>query len=189
MHQTGCRMGRLRAILATLGLMGVGFLATPVLADDGGDGAPNRAPRSAMEMCDLGVVLVVADDSLQAYVDRVADNAPAEDAVITVTRAHSRSPLAMEKVADGLFTAPYKPGHGVREDNLTVAVSTAAGKCEAKTKLVLESASPTPGGGGGFGGLLTRGVFSALLGGAVSFGLRLRGPPRSAVAIPLAKAT
>lgn len=198
MHQTGCRMGRLRhrqgpaiAAVALAGSLmgGLGFLAAPALADDGGDGASNRAPRTAMEMCDLGVVLVVADDSLQAYVDRIADNAPAEDAVITVTRAHSRSPLAMEKVADGLFTAPYKPGRGVRDDNLTVAVSTPAGKCEAKTKLVLESASPAPVRGVGFGRLLTIALVSGLIGSAVTVLLMQRRARRSAVAIPLAKAT
>lgn len=172
------------------GLIGALLLsAAPALAAGDDDGASDRAPRTAMEMCDLGIVLVVADDRLQAYVDRIADNAPAIDAAITVTRAHSRSPLTMEKVADGLFTAPYKPARGVREDNLTVAVSSAAGRCETKTTLVLESASPAPVRGVGVGRLLTIALVSGLIGSAVTVLLMQRRARRSGVAVPLAKAT
>ncbi len=198
MHQIGCRMDRLRPVLAAPGPRGsllgglIGALllsAAPALAGGDDDDASNRAPRAAMEMCDLGVVLVVADDRLQAYVDLIADNAPAIDAAITVTRAHSRSPLTMEKVADGLFTAPYKPARGVREDNLTVAVSSPAGRCEKKSTLVLEAASPAPVRGVGFGRLLTIALVSGLIGSAVTVLLLQRRARRSGVAVPLAKAT
>lgn len=187
MHQIEFWTARLRPALAALGLTGaLSLTAAPVLAG-GDDGAGGRAPRTAMEMCDVGVVLVVGDGRLHAYVDRVADNAPAEDAAITVTRAYSRSPMAMEKVAEGLFTAPYKPGRGVREDNLTVAVTTPAGRCETKTSLVLESASPPPARGIGFGRLLTIVLVSGLIGSALTVLLMQRRARRSGVAVPLAK--
>ncbi len=75
------------------------------------DEAPKPAPRTAIQIGGVSVVLIAANDHLYAFVDRVEDNAPVKDAELGVDSADGTS-LEMSRASDGLFVAPFnRAGH------------------------------------------------------------------------------
>ncbi|WP_448191853.1 hypothetical protein [Azospirillum sp. sgz301742] len=160
-------MDRFRPVIAALALIGVLATQTPAArAEDKDDGASSRAPRVTVQIGELNVVLVSSDDQLYAFVDRIEDNAPAEDAAITVTRTGSRSPLEFTKASSGLFVAPYKRTTGLLQDVFTVSVESADGTGEQKATLVYEAApvAAVRSTNGSFGRLLSIALVSGMIG-------------------------
>jgi hypothetical protein len=106
-------------------------LTGPVRANDD-DGAP-VAPRAAVEIQGVGVVLIVTNGKLHAFVDRVADNVPLDNAGLIVALAEGR-PLSLTRVSSGLFIAPYDPG-GRRKDSFLVSVAGPDGAGDAMAEI------------------------------------------------------
>jgi hypothetical protein len=134
----------------------------PVRADDGDGSGPKPAPRAAVTIGGISVVLIAANDRLYAFVDRIADNAPADDASITVASANAAAQLDMQAATAGLFVAPFvRTGH--LRDVLTVGVRSADGSGQGTAALVYDDA-PSPVAGRAGSGLE---VFIALVAGAL----------------------
>jgi hypothetical protein len=119
----------------------------PVAAWAGGE-APQPSPRAAVEIGSVSVVLVFANGKLNAFVDRLEDNAPVHEAEVTVRRGGS-SALSLAKVADGLFVAPYDPS-GRSRDAFSIALRSPEGNGEQAAELVYatavaEAVAPPPG--------------------------------------------
>ena len=75
------------------------------------DEAPKPAPRTAIQIGGASVVLIAANDHLYAFVDRVDDNAPVQNADLGIDSADGTS-LQVGRVSEGLFVAPFnRAGH------------------------------------------------------------------------------
>jgi hypothetical protein len=135
---------------------------TPVRADAGDDSGPRAAPRAVVKIGGVSVVLIAANDRLYAFVDRIADNAPAADASITVASANVAARLDMQAATAGLFVAPFvRTGH--LRDVFTVGVRAAAGSGQGTAELVYDDL-PRPEEGPAGSGLE---AFIALVAGAL----------------------
>jgi hypothetical protein len=121
------------------------LLAVPT-ARAGDSDKPSPAPRTAVQVGGVAVVLISANDKLYAFVDRIEDNAPAGDAEISVDLADGSS-VAMTRASNGLFIAPFKRA-GRMQDAFMVSVKSkdGAGAVPAEIgygDLVVASASPS----------------------------------------------
>jgi hypothetical protein len=114
-------------LLAVLLAGSLALAAPPARA--AGDRSTGPAPRAAVEMAGLSVVLITANGKLHAFVDRQSDNAPAEDATLTVATAEG-SAIRLRQTTAGLFVAPFDPGQRQR-DTFLIGVTSALGTADA----------------------------------------------------------
>src|SRR5439155_2342138 len=70
------------------------------------EGALTPAPRTTIQMDDVSIVLIAANDHLYAFVDRVDDNAPVINAELDINSADGTA-LEMTRTSEGLFVAPF----------------------------------------------------------------------------------
>lgn len=103
------------------------------------------APRAAVEIQGVGVVLIATNGKLHAFVDRVADNAPLDDAGLFIVLAESR-PLSLTRVSPGLFIAPYDPG-ARRKDHFLISIGGPDGVGDAMAEIGFASTRELPGQG------------------------------------------
>ncbi|MGE0225519.1 MAG: hypothetical protein AB7F35_15690 [Acetobacteraceae bacterium] len=96
-------------------------------------GKPDPAPRSVVEIGDASIVLVSTEDKLLAFVDRLHDNAPLEDATLTIRRAGKA--LTLEQASSGLFVAPLDRMGRLR-DAFTVSLQSGSGTGSAETEII-----------------------------------------------------
>jgi hypothetical protein len=156
-------MRPIHAGLAVLGLAALLAGGGPARAD--GDGP---APRATVVIGGVSVVLIAANGKLLAFADRIADNAPASDAELTVTPV-GRTPLPLVKAADGLLVAPFDPGSRGRE-SFSVALRSAEGTGQRAAELVYaaEPAAAAPPPRSRIATLLGVAMLSSALGAAVA---------------------
>ena len=188
MHPFRPVLDRFRLMAVALTLIGALAFHAPGAFADGKDGGAGRAPRATVRIGGVSAVLVASDEQLHVFLDRIADNAPAGDAAITVTRAGSRQPLVFTKVADGLFLAPYKRG-GHQQDVFKLALESADGTGEAQAILAYETDAVAPPRGTGFAGLFAVASLSALIGAAATVFAMHRWRRRTKPPVPLVKTT
>lgn len=111
--------------------------ALPARADED---ALHAAPRTSLNVGGASVVLAAANDRLYAYVDRLADNTPATDALLSIDVADGPS-LSLTRVADGQFVAPYTHT-GRSQDAFTVSVASAEGNGDGSAQIIYEDVGP-----------------------------------------------
>ena len=119
--------------------LAVGCLSLPqnALADGENSGSPVKpAPRAAIEIGGVSVVLISANDKLHVFIDRLADNAPADDAGLSVTLADGTD-LALNRAAGGFFVGPFNRAGRMR-DAFTVAVKSASGTGEMGAEIIYD---------------------------------------------------
>jgi hypothetical protein len=127
-------------IRATLALLLA--LALPLLA--GGTARADSdgpSPRVTVVIGGVSVVLVAADGKMIAFVDRIADNAPASDAELVVTPIGGK-PLPLSRAGDGLLVAPFDPA-GRYRDSFSIAVRSADGTGQRAAELVYRAGPAT----------------------------------------------
>ncbi len=168
-------MRRFQPVLSSFGAgfgVGLGLLVLLLLAGptgaraDGGDeGAPNRSPRVTVPIGGVNVVLVANGEQLYAFVDRVEGNEPVEGAALTVTRAGSRTPVALTEASPGLFVAPLKRA-GLLQDVFSVSLTAPDGSGAATAKLLYDDVpvATAHAGGRSFGRLLSIALISGAIG-------------------------
>ena len=178
MSGTRCLPVRLFAAVLAFGLL-LGI--APARAGDDDDGNP-VAPRVVVEIGGVTVVLIAADGKLHAFVDRVDNNAPADDATLTITTAEG-TPVTLNQVSQGLFVGPFALNGRLR-DTFVVSVNAAAGTGDAIAEIIYQppSESAVAGDGGGFRDkvliALAAGGIGILLGSMI---VRRRGQKRPAL--------
>lgn len=104
-----------------------------------GESATRPSPRTAVEIGGASVVMVVANEHLYAFVDRVEDNAPLADAVLSVDQADGAN-LRLTRVSDGLFVAPFNHAGRLR-DGFMVSLVSSAGTGDAAAEIGYGDAS------------------------------------------------
>jgi len=96
------------------------------------DDAPRPTPRTAITIGGASVVLVATSDKIYAFVDRIEDNAPLEDAQLELDTAEGtsinihRAPITMNKATAGLFVGPFNRA-GRQQDAFMVTLHSSAG--------------------------------------------------------------
>jgi hypothetical protein len=120
----------------------VGIAPRHARADDAD--AVKPAPRTAITIGGASVVLVAANGNLYAFVDRIDDNAPVDDAELAVESADGET-IKPTRAMDGLFVAPFdRTGH--MHDAFMVTLRSAAASGDAPAEIAyddLPDASPT----------------------------------------------
>ena len=119
--------------------LALGCLTLPQGARADGDtsGSPVKpAPRSAMEIGGVSVVLISTNDKLHVFIDRLADNAPADDAGVTISLTDGAD-LQLSRVAAGFFVSPFNRAGRMR-DAFVVSVKSASGTGEMATEIVYD---------------------------------------------------
>lgn len=115
--------------------------------------AREAAPRAAVTIGEFSVVLIAADGRIQAFVDRIADNAPADDVVLGL-RPRGGGALRFAQAAPGLFVAPFAHAGRIRDSFVVTLAPAAAAAREAPDSAVAELvygaalAAPPPAPGG-----------------------------------------
>lgn len=115
---------------------------SPARADDD---APRPAPRTAITIGGASVVLVAANDKLYAFVDRIEDNAPVEDAQLSIDTAEGgsiemhRAPITLNRATAGLFVGPLnRKGH--MQDAFMVSLQSSAGSGDEPAEIIYNDA-------------------------------------------------
>jgi len=125
------------AIAAVLIAAGAIAVSTQAVRADGEDAA-KPAPRTTVQIGDASIVLIAANDHLYAFVDRVDDNAPVADAVLSVASA-SGAAIEISRVGDGLFAAPFnRAGH--LHDAFMVSLRSAVASGDAPAEIAYDDA-------------------------------------------------
>lgn len=126
---------------AAIGILvcGLGAVTPSIARSD--DDAPGPAPRTAITIGGASVVLIAANDKLYAFVDRIEDNAPVEDAELSIDDAEGgsvemhRAPITMNKATSGLFVGPlHRKGH--MQDAFMVSLHSSAGSGEGPAEII-----------------------------------------------------
>ncbi len=159
---------------------GAAMAASPAHAGDDGNNDPAPpAPRTTLQIGDVSVVLISANNQLYAFLDRIEDNAPVSDAEMAVSLSDG-SKLDMKRASNGLFVAPFdRSGH--LRDAFMVSVRAPEGTGEDVAEIryddLKSTDSPPPPSqlGGKIYIALVSAAIGALLGTA---GLRLVGARR-----------
>jgi hypothetical protein len=172
--------GAAAAAMIAAGLIGASPQAAQ--AEDADSGA-KAAPRATVQIGDASIVLIAANDHLYAFVDRVDDNAPVADAVLSVASAGGAA-IDISRVGDGLFAAPFDRtgrSHDTFKVSLRSAVATGDASAEMAYDDAPDSAAATS---AWYSDPLAVAAISASIGaiGAALLVLRLRGGWRRAVA-------
>lgn len=130
-------------LLAAILILGGVSAATVARANDDDSGPVKPAARTAVEIGGASIVLVSANDKLLAFVDRLEDNAPLEDARLSITRADG-STLTLAQASGGLFVSPLDRAGRIR-DTFTVALQSAYGTGVAGAEIVYDDVrTPAP---------------------------------------------
>ena len=171
----------LAAALIAAGVIGVSLQA----ARADGEDAAKPAPRTTVQIGEASIVLIAANDHLYAFVDRVDDNAPVADAVLSVASA-SGAAIELSRVGDGLFAAPFnRAGH--LHDAFMVSLQSAVATGHAPAEIAYDDAphavaAPSAWHGANLAIALVSGGIGAI--GAALVVLRLQGGWRRATARP-----
>ena len=129
MNGHSARRPRVGLLLAMAALV----LAAHVAWADEDSGFPAAAPRTSLQIGDLSIVLIAANGKLHAFVDRIEDNAPVDDAVLSVNQADG-AVVPLERATSGFFVAPFNHD-GRLSDRFTIAVQSTAGSGSVPAEL------------------------------------------------------
>ena len=147
-------MRRASAFRSAVHYLAIGILASLVTillpttsrADDDG---PRPTPRAWVKIGDASVVLIASGDKLYAFVDRIEDNAPVEDAELGIDTADgssitmNRAPIVATKATAGLFVGTLnRAGH--MQDAFMVSLSSSAGTGEEPVEITYTDAEDRP---------------------------------------------
>ncbi len=177
--------GVLRCLLV---LLAVGLAALPAPAG----AAPARpSPRSVVEIGGASVVLVAANDRIFAFVDRLEDNAPVDNAALSLALVDGAglklAQLSPQRVAEGLFVAPFSHA-GHHQDAFLVSLASPAGSGDATAYIAYgsEAAQDIPPAGTELGGRAAIALVAGAIGAAVAASamLLMRNRRRRAAAPP-----
>ncbi|SMH60520.1 hypothetical protein [Azospirillum agricola] len=126
--------GRIRRC-APHALAALALVASLVAADARAAATEEReAPRVAVSVGPVGVVLIAANRQLYAFLDRLGDNAPVAGGQVTVKGP--KIDLTLTETAPGLYRAgPFLPAIG--HTPLTVSVQSALGAGQTAAELVV----------------------------------------------------
>ncbi len=114
------------------------------------DDAPRPTPRTAVTIGGASVVLVAAKDRLYAFVDRLEDNAPVEDAQLEVDTADGtsiemhRAPITLTRATAGLFVGPLNRV-GRQQDAFMVTLNSSVGSGQEPAEIIYTDVIPTAG--------------------------------------------
>jgi hypothetical protein len=133
------------ARLTGIGVLACGLVAlTPSLSN--ASEAPRNAPRTTVTIGGASVVLISADDKLYAFVDRLEDNAPVDDAELEIDTAQGPqvvmhgAAVALNKTTAGMFVGPFnRAGHV--QDEFLVSLRSSAGTGEQRTQIAYGDAA------------------------------------------------
>ena len=171
--------------LMAAGLLACGLLSSAphdARADDGD--TSKAAPRTALQIGDASVVLVAANDRIYAFVDRIEDNAPIQDAELAIQSADGNQ-LEMTRATGGLFIAPFNRAGHIR-DAFMVSLRSSVSTGETPAEIAYDDLPEAAGGDvkSLFGAKLGIALVSGGIGGIVSalFMMWLRGGRRRAAA-------
>jgi hypothetical protein len=121
----------------------------PCKAFADGDEPPRPTPRTAVIIGGASVVLVAAKDRLYAFVDRLEDNAPVEDAQLEIDTADGdtvdmhRAPITLNKATAGLFVGPLNRV-GRQQDAFMVTLQSSAGSGQQPAEITYTDVIPPP---------------------------------------------
>ena len=125
------RMGMSRALAAAALAVWAASAAPARAGGDDKNDAP--APRAAVDIGGVSVVLIVANGKLVAFLDRIEDNAPVAKAALDVLLPDGTQ-IAVEPKAEGFFAAPYDRAGRVR-DAFLLSLRSADGSGEALAEI------------------------------------------------------
>lgn len=123
---------RSAACSLSIGFLACGLICIAPLSASADDDAPRPTPRTAITIGGASVVLVATKDKIYAFVDRIEDNAPIEDAQLELDTAEGtsinmhRAPITMNKATAGLFVGPFNRA-GRQQDAFMVTLHSSAG--------------------------------------------------------------
>jgi len=142
------------AACLSIGILAFCLLAvapTPARAEN--DGPLQPTPRTAITIGGASVVLVATENKLYAFVDRLDDNAPVEDADLTIDTADGsaielrRAPVTMNKATAGLFVGDFSRA-GRTQDAFMVTLHSSVADGHAPAEITYTDAtsatSPLP---------------------------------------------
>ena len=114
------------------------------------DDQPSRpTPRTAVIIGGASVVLVATKDRLYAFVDRLDDNAPVEDAALEIDTADGdtidmhKAPITLNKATAGLFVGPINRA-GRQQDAFMVSLKSSAGSGQQPAEIAYTDVIPPP---------------------------------------------
>jgi hypothetical protein len=127
----------LSLFLALFLALGCLTLPSGARADGDNNGPPVKpAPRTAIEIGGVSVVLVSANDKLHVFIDRLANNAPADDAGVSIMLADGTD-LQLSRAAGGFFVGPFNRAGRMR-DAFMVSVKSASGTGEMGAEIAYD---------------------------------------------------
>jgi len=111
------------------------------------DDAPPTMPRTAVTIGGASVVLIATMDKLYAFVDRLDNNAPVEDAQLEIDTADggtitmNKVPITMNKATAGMFVGPLsRKGH--MQDAFMVTLHSSVGDGQEPAEITYTDAIP-----------------------------------------------
>ncbi len=110
---------------------------------------PRPTPRTAVVIGGASVVLVAAKDRLYAFVDRLDDNAPVEDAELEIDTADGdtidmhKAPITLNKATAGLFVGPINRA-GRQQDAFMVTLNSSVGSGQQPAEITYTDVIPPP---------------------------------------------
>jgi len=117
------------------------FCAHTAARADDDDAKP--APRTAITIGGASVVLVSSGDKLYAFIDRLEDNTPVEDAEISIDTSEGASitmhkaPVTMNRATAGMFVGTLdRKGHS--QDAFMVSLKSSAGTGDAPAEITYD---------------------------------------------------
>jgi hypothetical protein len=120
--------------------------AMPARAEDD---RPKPSPRTVMTIGGASVVLVAANGRLHAFVDGLEDNAPLAAAELAIEMPDGRD-LALKRVADGQFVAPFDHA-GHLKDAFRVSLSSPVGDGATQAEIAYDDIPPADAASGRIG--------------------------------------
>jgi hypothetical protein len=122
------------------------YVPSTALADD--DARP-PAPRTMIIIGGASVSLFAANNQLYAFVDRLNDNTPVNDAFLSVEISDESSliptsiPIAMKRSSEGGFVGPLKRA-GRQYNTFMVSLQSSAGSGDAPAQIIYTDAVINP---------------------------------------------
>ncbi len=113
------------------------FWSAPAWSDNVTTGP---SPRTAVAIGGASVVMVAANDRIYAFVDRLEDNAPVTDAMLSVDLADGPI-LKLSRVSNGLFVAPFNHA-GHLHDAFMVSLVSQDGTGDMATEIAYDDVLP-----------------------------------------------
>jgi hypothetical protein len=135
--------------LATVVLTCCLVCLAPSNARADGDEPQRPTPRTAITIGGASVVLVAAKDRLYAFVDRLDDNAPVEDAELEIDTADGdtidmqKAQITLNKATAGLFVGPINRV-GRQQDAFMVTLKSSVGSGQQPAEIIYTDVIPPP---------------------------------------------